>query len=100
MHTISWTWFWYLLAGFLLGGSLVYVWQTFQKMSIKFIWYEWVLTILGILIFVFMFQTFIASLEEGQTRAAWMSLIFFGIPVILIVVGVTRSIQARLVKSK
>ncbi len=46
-----------------------------------------------------MVQTFIASLEEGQLQAAWMSLLFLGIPIVLLVVGTIRSVNSRL-KSK
>ncbi len=98
MRYISWVWFWYVLLGFLLGGGAVYLWVTLREKAVNLVWYEWTLIVLGALIYILMGQTFIASFGEGQSQAAWMSLIFMGIPIILIVVGSLRLIKSRLAK--
>jgi hypothetical protein len=87
---VSWNWFWYVLLGFILGGGVVYLGSLLKEKSIKLKWYEWVLVILGLLFFLFLGQTFIASFGEGEPRAAWMSLIFLGLPIVLIAVGTLR----------
>jgi hypothetical protein len=100
MQTISWNWFWYMLIGFIVGGGSVYLWTLLREKTIKLIWYEWGLTVLGSVIFLFMGQTFIASFGEGVPRAAWMSLVFLGLPIIIIAVGTYRSVQSRISKSR
>ena len=99
MRLVSWTWFLYVLVGFFLGGGAVYLGVFLKEKAIKLKWYEWTLIVLGFVIFVFMTQTFIASFGENQPRAAWMSLIFMGLPVILIAVGVSRLALVRIKKS-
>ena len=96
MRYISWTWFWYVLIGFLLGGGSVYLWSYLKDKAVKLVWHEWVLFILAGIFFVFLGQTFIGSLEEGQPQAAWLSVIFFGVPIIIMVVGAFRSIKPKL----
>jgi hypothetical protein len=98
MRYISWVWFLYVVWGILLGGGAVYLWFTLKEKGIKLVWYEWILFILGVVIYILLGQTFIASFGEGEPQAAWMSLVFLGIPIILIVVGSYRSIKSRVEK--
>jgi hypothetical protein len=98
--TASWNWFWYVLVGFILGGGTVYLGSLLRKKTIKLKWYEWILVVLGLLLFLFLGQTFIASFGEGEARAAWMSLLFLGLPIILIAVGTFRLVQVRSQKSR
>lgn len=97
---VSWNWFWYVLLGFITGGGVVYLWVLLKEKTIKLKWYEWVLSVLGFLLFLFLGQTFIASFGEGEPRAAWMSLLFLGLPIVLIAVGTFRSVQSRMLKSR
>lgn len=99
MRYISWTWFWYVLIGYLLGAGSVFLWQFLKKVEIKLVWYEWVLFILSSLAFIFLGQTFIGSYGEGEIQAAWMSVVFFGIPIIIMMVGAFRSLNQRLPKA-
>ena len=99
MRYISWTWFLYVLIGFLLGGGAVYLWSYLKDKAAKLVWYEWVLFILSGLVFVLLGQTFIASLQEGEPQAAWMSVLFMGIPIIIMMVGAFRSLGSRLKKA-
>ena len=98
MRYISWVWFWYVVLGFLLGGGPVYLALTLKEKAIKLVWYEWALIVLGAAIYILMGQTFIASFGEGQPQAAWMSLIFMGIPIVLITVSTFRLAKSRLAK--
>ena len=95
MRLASWTWFWYVLVGFLMGGSAVYLWHILKEKNTGLVWYEWVLTVLVFLIFLFMGQTFIASFGEGEPRAAWMTLVFLGVPLVILGVVTVRSIRKR-----
>ena len=95
MRLISWTWFWYILIGFLLGGGAVYLWSYLKDKAVKLVWYEWVLFILSGLAFVLLGQTVIGSFEEGETQAAWMSVVFLGVPIIIMMVFSMRSLLSR-----
>jgi hypothetical protein len=95
MRYISWNWFWYVLVGFIMGGGAVYLGVILKEKVIKLKWYEWILVVLGFVLFLFAAQTFIASLGEGAAQAAWLGLLFFGLPIVLIVVGVWRLVQVR-----
>lgn len=98
MRYISWVWFLYVVWGFLLGGGLVYLWFTLKEKGVKLVWYEWILIILGAVLYILMGQTFIASFGEGEPQAAWMSLFFIGIPIVLMAVVTFRSVKSRLAK--
>jgi hypothetical protein len=97
--TVSWQWFWYVLLGFILGGFTVYLWGFLKEKAIKLVWYEWVLVLLSFAVFLLLGQTFIASYGEGQPQAAWMSLVFMGVPIIIMMVGAFRSLRTRLPKA-
>jgi len=47
------------------------------------------------IIFMFMGQTFIASFKEFVPRAAWMTLVFMGVPNILIGAVLVQSVLSR-----
>lgn len=96
MRYISWTWFLYVLIGFLLGGGTVYLWSYLKDKSEKLVWYEVVLFVLTGLAFVLLGQTFIASFQEGEPQAAWLSVVFMGIPMVIMLVGALRSLQSRI----
>lgn len=100
MRLVSWTWFWYVLVGFLMGGGAVMIWNTLKNASLKLVWYEWILMILCFVTFLFMSQTFIASFYEYEPQAAWFTLIFMGIPILLMAVGIFRLLKKRYVKIK
>lgn len=99
MRTIDGTWFWYTLLGFILGGGSFYLWTKLKEKTLQFVWYEWILSGLSFLVLLLMGQTFIASFNEGEPQASWLSLVFMGIPAVLLAVGTYRSVQLRATKS-
>lgn len=99
MHLVSWNWFWYVLMGFFMGGGAVFLWHVLTVNAIRLAWYEWGLIVLSFVTFLFLGQTFIASFAEGEPRAAWMTVVFMGIPIVLMVVIAVRSAQRRLVQA-
>lgn len=100
MKLISWDWINYVLVGFIMGGGAVMIWHILKNLSLKLVWYEWILILLSFITFLFMSQTFIASFKEFEPKAAWYSIIFMGIPILLMAVGVFRSIKKRHDKNK
>ena len=95
MRLVSWEWFWYVVTGFVMGGGSVFIVTKLNAMDIKLLWYEWILGALFMSIFMFMGQTFIASFKEFVPRAAWMTLVFMGVPNILIGVVLAGSVLSR-----
>ena len=95
MRLASWEWFWYVVTGFVMGSASVFIVTKLNAMDIKLLWYEWILGTLFMSIFMFMGQTFIASFKEFEPRAAWMTLVFMGIPNILIGVVLVGSVLSR-----
>lgn len=100
MRLVSWIWFWYVLVGFIMGGGAVLIWNVLRSVKMNLVWYEWILLILSYAIFLFMAQTFIASFQEFEPKAAWFSLIFMGFPVLLLGVVLFRSIKKRYTRTK
>ena len=96
MRAVSWVWLWYVLVGFVIGGTAVYLWHVAKENALKFKWYELILIVLAYVMFMFGAQTFIASLGEGESRAAWMTVIFLGVPMVIIGVVTYRSVHSRL----
>ncbi len=96
MRLVSWIWFWYVVTGFAMGVSLMCLVQWAKTRSVSFKVYEWAGIILNLLIFMFLVQTFIGSYEEMVPRAAWLSVVFMGIPMVIIGVLTMRSVQKRL----
>ncbi|SDW84802.1 hypothetical protein SAMN05444411_102302 [Lutibacter oricola] len=98
MRLVSWIWFWYVLVGFIMGGGAVIIYNILKNVKLKLVWYEWILMIISYALFLFMCQTFIASFQEFEPKAAWFSLIFIGIPILLMSVVLFRSIKKRYYK--
>jgi hypothetical protein len=95
MRLASWEWLWYVVAGFVMGSVSVFFVTKLNAMDIKLLWYEWILGGLFMFIFMFMVQTFIASFKEFVPRAAWMTLVFMGLPNILIGAALVQSVLSR-----
>lgn len=100
MKLVSWIWFWYVLVGFIMGGGAVLIWHYVKKASLKLKWFEWILILVSYITFMLMSQTFIASFLEYEPQAAWLSLAFMGIPVLLMAVILFRSLNKRYIKNQ
>jgi len=99
MNSGIWNWLWWYLLGIVIGGGTIALWFSVKdKVTLK--WYEWVLSMLTILLFAFTLQTVFGSFAEYEAQAAWMSLVFLGIPTIILVVITMRSVQTRVSKLK
>lgn len=100
MRLVSWIWFLYIVVGFLMGGGAVIILNTLKRYALKMVWYEWILLILCFITFMFMSQTFIASFQEYEPKAAWLTVVFMGIPIVIMGVGLFRSLNKRYIKQK
>ncbi|MBW1996461.1 MAG: dehalogenase [Deltaproteobacteria bacterium] len=80
---------WWFLYGLLIGAGgmrlLMWVWQGGHDVA----WYAWPLGALALALFALAGQNFVASYKEMEPRAAWMGLLFIGLPGAAIAVAVT-----------
>jgi hypothetical protein len=98
MNPGIWNWFWWFIFGTATGVGLTALWFSLKD-KVSFKWYEWLLAVLSVLLFSFMVQTFFASFAEQEPKAAWLSLVFLGVPTIVLVVITARSVQSRIAKT-
>ena len=74
--------FWFIYGLFVGAGVMrLLIWDLEGPKEIT--WIAWLLGILTILLATFTIQTFIASFQEREPRAAWMSLLFMGVPTLI-----------------
>ena len=66
------------------GAMRLLIW--IMEGSIKIPWYGWATGIITLLLATLALQTFFASFQEREPRAAWMSLLFMGVPTLIFAV--------------
>jgi hypothetical protein len=74
-------WFIY---GLLVGGCAMRLIVWVQEGRLVIPWYAWVIGIIALLVGSLALQTFFASFQEREPRAAWLSLIFIGVPTLIL----------------
>ncbi|MBW2027454.1 MAG: hypothetical protein JRH06_01915 [Deltaproteobacteria bacterium] len=79
---------WWFLYGLLIGagGMRLLMWD--RQGGTEVAWYAWPLGACALALFALAGQNFVASYKEMETRAAWMGLIFIGVPGALIAAAV------------
>ncbi|MDF2627529.1 MAG: dehalogenase [Symbiobacteriaceae bacterium] len=79
----------WMLIGLVAGLGVTLLVQFLNKHNIKLRWYEWLLVGAGLLLILFNVDTYINSLAELEPKAANLSLLFLGLPgLVLLVLGV------------
>ena len=74
-------WFFY---GLLVGAGAMRLLIWVKDGSIVIPWYGWAIGIITFLLASLTLQTFFASFQERESRAAWMSLLFMGVPTLIL----------------
>ena len=74
----------YLFAGLVLGigGTLGVTWLRAKNISVK--WYDWIIGVIGLLLFLFALQNFFAAFADFESGPAWVYIWAIGIPAIVI----------------
>lgn len=88
---------WWFLFGLVFGACVLALlrWKSARKITMT--WYEWVMGIASLILILLVIQNFVGSVAEEETRAAWMGVLFLGIPaVILGVLAVRLPLQRQL----
>jgi hypothetical protein len=72
----------WLITGLVIGAGMFWLgaWTRAHKLSVA--WYEWLITIVAIILALLAIQNFESSLAELEARAAWIMLAMFGVPAI------------------
>ena len=75
---------WWFIYGLLVGacGMRLVIWAQDGRVSIP--WYAWLMGILALALAALTLQTFFASFKEREPRAAWLGLLFMGVPTMLL----------------
>jgi hypothetical protein len=91
---------WWFLFGLVLGACLLALlrWKSVKKISMT--WYEWIMGIASLILILLVIQNFVGSVAEEETRAAWMGVLFLGIPAVILGVLAVRLPLQRQLRSK
>ena len=74
---------WFLYGLFIgAGGMRLVMWV--QQEQIDVAWYAWALGVIALALGALAGQNFFASFKELEPRAAWMGLVFIGIPALIL----------------
>ncbi len=84
---------WFILA-LVLGAVLLALVLWLRGRDIKVTWYEWLIGAVGLVLLLFSIQNLVASFAEAEEGAAWMFLLVFGLPA-LILMAIAWQLIAR-----
>ena len=74
-------WFFYgLMVG--AGAMRLLTWDLEGRLAIP--WYAWMVGIITVLLATLTLQTFFATFQEREPKAAWMSLLVLGVPTLIL----------------
>jgi biotin transporter BioY len=90
---------WFLF-GLVLGVCILGLLRWKSAKKIRMTWYEWVMGIASLILILLVIQNFVGSIGEEETRAAWMGVLFLGIPAVILGVLAVRLPLQRQVRSK
>lgn len=75
--------YWFFYGLFVGGGAMrLLTWDLEGRVVIP--WYAWLIGILAFLLATLTLQTFFASFQEREPKAAWMSLLVLGVPTLIL----------------
>ena len=81
---------WWFIFGLVLGAAILAFVLWVRSRKIKVAWYEWLMGALALILVLVILQNFVASYAEFESTAAWMGLLFMGIPALILAVLAVR----------
>jgi hypothetical protein len=84
----------------LLGAGILALVLWIRARRLKVAWYEWLMGSFALLLILLIIQNFIGSWAESEVTAAWMGLLFLGIPAVILGVLAIRLPWQRHVRQK
>lgn len=91
---------WSFLFGIVLGAGILSVVVSLRNRKIKVNWYEWLMGAVAFVLVLLIIQNFLGSYAEYEPRAAWMGLLFMGIPAAVLGILAVRLPRQRRLRSK
>lgn len=80
---------WWFFYGLIVGAGLMRVVVWVQAGSIAVDWFVWAMAALAVILGALTVQNFFASYRELEPRAAWMGVLFMGVPCLILAAVVT-----------
>ncbi|AII59003.1 MAG: dehalogenase [Dehalococcoides mccartyi] len=87
----------WLIFGLIAGGLIAWIATTLNKQGRQLTWYEWLVGLIGLVLFTFTVQNFFGSHAEGEATAANLFLLVTGLPAVIFVL-VSWQLWARRAK--
>lgn len=72
-----------IFAALAVGITLFIQWS--RRRGIRIAWYDWLMGLLGLALFLFTVQNFVGSFLESEPQAGWMFLLFPGLPSLMLI---------------
>ena len=69
--------------GLFVGAGTLRLFLWLKEGTMVIPWYAWVIGIIALLVGALALQTFFASFQEREPKAAWLSLLFIGVPALI-----------------
>ena len=91
---------WWFIFGLVLGAGILALVVWMRAGKIKMTWYEWIMGVAALVLILLVIQNFVGSIAEEETRAAWMGVLFLGIPAVILGVLAVRLPWQRRMRSK
>ncbi|GMW05164.1 MAG: dehalogenase [Dehalococcoides mccartyi] len=85
---------WFFI-GFIAAVLILLLVSWMKNKNIKFVWYEWVIGIAGVLLVLASIQHYTGALREGFAKAALLGSLSFAIPAIILFVIVWQLVARR-----
>lgn len=89
----------HLIIGSLLSAFLIFLILHARERQLQIVWWQWMLTILGLLYAGFVLEVIVSFLEEGAERAALVMGLILGFVAIVWAVLLGRFVFTRKSKS-
>lgn len=91
---------WWFLFGLVLGACVLALLRWKAAKNIRMTWYEWVMGLASLILILLVIQNFVGSIGEEEPRAAWMGVLFLGIPAVILGVLAVRLPRQRQVRGR
>lgn len=75
---------WWFLYGLIVGAGVMRLVLWVQARNIAVDWYVWTMGVLVVVLGALTAQNFFASHRELEPRAAWMGVVFMGVPCLIL----------------
>ena len=85
---------WFII-GIATGVVLLALVWWLRSRNIKVTWYDWLIGLIGLFLLLFTVQNIVGSFDEVSPTAAWMFLLFLGIPSLVLLVLAWQLVMRR-----